>query len=298
MIKRTLLFGQPAHLSVHKRQLVAAYPDTGDKKTAPIEDIGVLLLEHPQITISHALIGHLLSNNVAIVTCDRSYLPQGMMLNLNGHTTQQEHFRVQIAATDAQKARFWQQTIAAKIRNQAALLRANGLEVDNMERWAAKVQAGDPDNFEARAAAYYWKKLFTDHLQAFKRGRFEGEPNNLLNYGYTVLRAVVARALVGSGLLPTLGYHHHNKYNAYCLADDVMEPYRPYVDQLVLELVRSQDEYDQLTPDIKRHLLQVPVLDTSIGGKASPLMLAVQETTSSLYKCYARESKVIKFPVL
>lgn len=298
MIKRTLYFANPAHLHTTKRQLVVSYPQVEEKKTVPIEDIGMLLLEHPQITLSHTLISLLLTNNVAIVTCDAYHLPQGMMLNLKGHHTQQEHFRTQLLATDAQKDRFWQQTIKAKILNQAALLKQNGLETENMERWAHKVQPGDPDNFEARAAAYYWKKLFEDHLMTFKRGRFEGAPNNLLNYGYAILRATIARSLVGSGLLPTLGYHHRNKYNAYCLADDVMEPYRPYVDQLVLELIRSLDDYETLTPSIKQQLLQIPVLDVHINGQISPLMIATQETTSSLYKCYARELKVIKLPTL
>jgi CRISPR-associated protein Cas1 len=219
-----------------------------------------------------------------------------MMLNLNGHSEQQEHFRVQLEVTDTQKARIWQQTVQAKIRNQAALLQANSLDTENMAYWANKTKPGDPDNYEARAAANYWKKVFEDHLQSFKRGRFEGAPNNLLNYGYAVLRAIVARSLVGSGLHPTFGYHHRNKYDPYCLADDVMEPYRPFVDQLVLELVRTLDDYDTLTPAIKQQLLQVPVLDVTIGGQTSPLMLAVQQTTSSLYKCYAREVKEVKFP--
>lgn len=296
MIKRTLLFSNPVHLSTRKNQVVIKYPDEEKQPTVPIEDVGVLLMEHPQITISHTLISKLLANNAAIVTCDAQHLPQGMMLNLNGHHTQQEQFRNQMGVSEEMKARLWQQTVQAKIRNQAALLRQNGLDTQNMERWAGKVQPGDPDNYEARAAANHWKKLFEEHIRSFKRGRFEGAPNNLLNYGYAVLRAVIARSLVGSGLLPTLGYHHRNKYNAYCLADDVMEPYRPYVDELVLELVRSLDDYDELTRQIKGELLQVPVLDAFIGGQSSPLMLAAQQTTSSLAKCYAGDRKTIKFP--
>lgn len=298
MIKRTLHFSRPAHLSTHKEQLLITLADTREQHTVSIEDIGFLVLEHPQITLSHTLICKLLGNNVALVTCDAHHLPQGMMLNLNGHTEQQEHFRTQLTATEAQKARLWQQTVQAKIRNQAALLMANGLDTENMARWADKVKPGDPDNFEARAAANYWKKVFIDHLQGFKRGRFEGAPNNLLNYGYAVLRAVTARALVAAGLLPTLGYHHRNKYNAYCLADDVMEPYRPLVDQVVLELVRSHDDYETLTPALKQELLKIPAQDVRIGGQSSPLMLAMQQTASSLYKCYARTAKAIKFPIL
>lgn len=296
MIKRTLLFSNPVRLNVAKKQLVISYPESNEKITVPVEDIGILMLEHPQISITHSLISQLLGNNVAVITCDAHHMPQGMMLNLDGHTTQQEHFRVQIEASDSLKAKLWKQTVKTKIRNQAALLKQNGIPTDNMERWASKVQNGDPDNFEARAAAYHWKKLFEDHLQSFKRGRFEGAPNNLLNYGYAVLRAVIARSLMGSGLLPTLGYHHRNKYNAYCLADDVMEPYRPLVDELVLELIRTLDDYDELTTEIKGKLLQVPVLDAFIGGQNSPLLLAAQQTTSSLYKCYAKQEKEIKFP--
>jgi len=298
MIKRTLHFGNPVHLSTTRHQLIIRYPDDRMEVKVPIEDIGVIILEHYQITLSHTLLSRLLGNNVAFITCDSHHLPQGMLLNLNGHHTQQENFTQQIGASEALKNRLWKQTIRMKINNQASVLEQNGLEVANMRRWAIKVQNGDPDNFEARAAAFYWKTLFVDHLQSFKRGRFEGEPNNLLNYGYAILRAVVARALTGSGLLPTLGYHHHNRYNAYCLADDVMEPYRPYVDEVVLELVRSLDDYSELTPEIKKQLLKIPVVDVSINDQLSPLMLAVQQTTSSLQKCYALELKEVKFPNL
>ncbi|MEQ8629609.1 type II CRISPR-associated endonuclease Cas1 [Ekhidna sp.] len=298
MIKRTLHFSNPAHLSTKKNQMVVNFPDERMEVTVPIEDVGIIVLEHRQITISHTLITHLLGNNVALVTCDSHHLPQGMMLNLNGHSQQQEHFRHQVAATEAMKARMWQQTVKAKILNQAALLKANSLDTENMERWASKVKPGDPDNLEARAAANYWKKLFTDQLQDFKRGRYEGEPNNLLNYGYAILRAVIARALIGSGLLPTLGYHHRNKYNAYCLADDVMEPYRPFVDQLVVEMVRTEEDYGSLTPDLKKKLLQVPVLDVHIRNQTSPLMLAAQQTTKSVYQYYEKTGKTIQFPRL
>lgn len=297
MIKRTLYFGHEAHLSTHKLHLVARYPDHQEKRV-PIEDIGVVILDHHSLTLSHTLLSKLLGNNAAVITCDAHHLPHGLFLNLDGHHTQQAHFSTQIAATAAQKARFWQQTVKAKIRNQANLLSQNSLEVENMQRWEDKTQPNDPDNFEARAAAFYWQKLFIDHLTKFKRGRFEGAPNNLLNYGYAVLRAIVARSLIASGLLPTLGYFHRNQYNAYCLADDVMEPYRPFVDELVLELVRNEEDYSSLTTEIKQKLLQIPVLDVTINKQRSPLMLAVQQTTSSLYKCYAKESKQIKFPVL
>ena len=298
MIKRTLYFSSPAHLSTKKNQLIVRYPDQdNEEKNVPIEDIGVVLLEHPRITLSHTLISKLLGNNVALITSDAHHLPQGLMLNLAGNHLQQAHFSEQLKATRAVKDRLWKFTIRAKITNQAGLLEQNGLATNQMQHWAAKVQNGDPDNFEARAAAWYWQRLFVDHLQGFRRGRFNGEPNNLLNYGYAILRAVAARSLVASGLLPTLGYHHRNQYNAYCLADDVMEPYRPYVDEVVLELVRSTNDYSTLTPEIKQQLLQIPILDVQIGGKTSPLMLAMQQTTATLRKCLSGEQKQMKFPV-
>jgi len=296
MIKRTLLFGNPAHLSTRKEQLVVKYPEEEDKKTMPIEDIGVVLLEHPQITITHTLISKLLANQVAIITCDAQHLPQGLMLNLNTHHKQVAQMRHQLSATQALKERLWKQTIQAKIKNQGHLLKVNGLAADNMQRWAVKVQNGDPTNLEGRAAAYYWKSLFTDHLQNFKRGRFEGEPNNLLNYGYAILRGCIARSLMITGLLPTMGYHHSNQYNSYCLADDLMEPYRPFVDQLVLELVRTEENYQELTPRLKQALLKVPILDVQINGRTSPLMLAAQQSTASLLRCYSKEEKELKLP--
>ncbi|RED94092.1 type II CRISPR-associated endonuclease Cas1 [Marinoscillum furvescens] len=298
MIKRTLYFANPAHLSVHKRQLKVSYPDDQPSRQVPIEDIGLLLLEDHRITLSHHLLSSLLEVNAAIITCDSFHLPQGLLLRTSGSHTYQEQLRHQLGATEAFNNRLWQQTISAKIENQAALLRQNGLEVANMERWASIVKPGDPENLEGRAAAHYWKLLFEDHLQAFKRGRFEGAPNNLLNYGYAILRATVARALAGSGLLLAIGFHHSNKYNAYCLADDVMEPYRPYVDEMVLELVRSLEDYDTLTPPIKKELLKIPTLDVSINSQKSPLMLAVQQTSSSLAKVYSGELKQLKLPKL
>ena len=164
-----------------------------------------------------------------------------------------------------------------------------------MEAWTKQVKSGDADNLEARAAAYYWKNLF-GHISHFHRDREGVPPNNLLNYGYAILRAVVARALVGSGLLPTLGIHHHNRYNAYCLADDIMEPYRPYVDSLVAEIVASGIDISTLTTEIKSKLLSIPVIDVVINGRRSPLMIGVATTTASLYKCYSGELRKIAYP--
>ena len=222
-------------------------------------------------------------------------MPVGLMLPLYGNTTQNERFRHQLDASLPLMKQLWQQTVKQKIENQAAILKkCAGGEVRCMTKWASDVKSGDSDNLEARAAAYYWKNLFA--IEGFTRDREGIPPNNLLNYGYAILRAVVARGLVASGLLPTLGIHHHNRYNAYCLADDIMEPYRPYVDELVYNLVNGRRDYAELTKELKTELLSIPVLDVTIAGKRSPLMVAVGQTTASLYKCFGGESRKIVYP--
>lgn len=164
-----------------------------------------------------------------------------------------------------------------------------------MRVWANDVRSGDPENLEARAAVYYWRNIFADYPD-FVRDREGIPPNNLLNYGYAILRAVIARSLVGSGLLPTLGIHHHNRYNAYCLADDIMEPYRPYVDQLVIDIINHNDDVSVITKELKMQLLGIPMLDVVVNSKRSPLMIATQQTTASLAKCFAGEARHISFP--
>lgn len=308
MIKRTLYFGNPAYLSVRLEQLEIRLPQVENNATlsegfkesvvkrVPIEDIGVVILDHKQISITQGALGALLDNNVAVITCDNSRMPSGLMLPLSANTTQSERFRHQIEASQPLKKQLWQQTIQAKIWNQAAVLHSQrGLDCGNMDAWAKQVKSGDSDNLEGRAAAYYWQNLF-GNIKGFRRDREGMPPNNLLNYGYAILRAVVARSLVGSGLLPTLGIHHHNRYNAYCLADDIMEPYRPYVDKLVAEIVDSGVDISELNKELKSKLLSIPVLDVVIGGRRSPLMIGVGMTTASLYKCYSGELRKIAYP--
>lgn len=310
MIKRTLYFGSPAYLSVRLAQLEIRLPEVESNDTlseqfkasavkrVPIEDIGVVLLDNKRITITQGAIGALLDNNVAVIACDEHRMPSGLMLPLAGNTTQSERFRDQIDASLPLCKQLWQQTIQAKILNQATVLRqCRNMECDNMEIWAKQVKSGDSDNIEGRAAAFYWQHLF-GNISGFRRDREGIPPNNLLNYGYAVLRAVVARSLVGSGLLPTLGIHHHNRYNAYCLADDIMEPYRPYVDKVVVEIIESGADISEITSDIKTRLLSIPVLDIVINGNRSPLMIAVGTTTASLYKCYSGELRKIAYPMM
>lgn len=310
MIKRTLYFGNPAYLSVKHAQLEIRLPEVEKNTTlpdsfkasavkqVPIEDVGVVVLDNKQITITQGALSELLNNNVAVISCDEHRMPAGLILPLAGNTTQSERFRHQIEASQPLKKQLWQQTIQAKIANQSTvLLQQRGLECGNMQAWTKQVKSGDSDNLEGRAAAFYWQNLF-GHIPEFHRDREGVAPNNLLNYGYAILRAVVARSLVGSGLLPTLGIHHHNRYNAYCLADDIMEPYRPFVDKLVAEIVDSGIDISKLTTEIKSKLLSIPVLDVIINERRSPLMIAVATTTASLYKCYSGEIRKIAYPTM
>lgn len=308
MIKKTLYFGNPAYLSLRNAQLVIKLPEVEKaaslpdvlkvqaEVTKPIEDLGVVVLDNKQITITSGVLEALLENNCAVIICDSKSMPIGLMLPLYENTTQNERFRQQLDASLPLKKQLWQQTVQMKINNQASVLKdCVGEEVRCMRVWASDVRSGDPDNLEARAAAYYWKSLFAD-IEGFTREREGIYPNNLLNYGYAILRAVVARGLVTSGLLPTLGIHHHNRYNAYCLADDIMEPYRPYVDELVFKLVQINGKVLDLTKEIKAKLLEIPTLEVKIGGKRSPLMVAVGQTTASLYKCFSGEVRRISYP--
>lgn len=312
MIKKTLYFGNPAYLSLRMEQMVIKLPEvekatdissvTKEQSvvTRPIEDIGIVVLDNKQITITQGLLEALLKNNCAVITCDSHRMPVGLMLPLCGNTVQSERFQDQISASLPLRKQLWQQTVKAKINNQARVLTiCSQVESRCMKKWSDDVKSGDSDNQEARAAAYYWKKIFTNikGLEDFTRNRDGIEPNNLLNYGYAILRAIVARALVSSGMLPTFGIHHHNRYNAYCLADDIMEPYRPYVDELVYKIVEKYGADNlQLTKEIKTVLLSIPTIDVVISGKRSPLMVGVTQTTASLYKCFSGEQRVIAYP--
>jgi CRISP-associated protein Cas1 len=296
MIKRTLYFGNPAYLKTTTEQLVVERPGE-ESKSVPIEDIGIVILDHQQITITQALLAKLLANNVALITCNETHHPVGLLLTLDGHTLQSQKYQAQVDASLPLKKQLWQQTVEQKITNQAAVLKGQRQETNYMDTLARTVKSGDPDNNEAKAAAWYWKRLFPDFLN-FTREREGLPPNNLLNYGYAILRAIVARNLVGSGLMPTLGIHHRNQYNAYCLADDIMEPYRPYVDTIVYQIVRGNGKYLDMTPNMKTALLNIPAMDVTIDGQTSPLMNAVARTTASLCKCFEGEARKILYPIL
>ncbi len=311
MIKKTLYFGNPTYLSLRQQQLVIQLPEVeandtlpewmkkDAERTIPVEDIGVVVLDNRRITITSGAMAALVDNNCAVITCNERSMPQGLLMPLSSNSIQHERFQEQLDASVPLRKQLWAQTVKQKVLNQEYVLRTytSGVETNCMRKWVGDIRSGDPDNVEARAAAFYWARLFPEHPE-FVRGREGDPPNNLLNYGYAILRAVIARALVGSGLLPTLGIHHHNRYNAYCLADDIMEPFRPYVDELVINIMASFDDYSELTRDIKAQLLQIPALDVVVDGKRSPLMVAAGLTTASLSRCFRGECRQISYPVM
>lgn len=294
MIKRTLYFGNPTRLSVQQQQLLVKTEER--ETTIPIEDIGVLVIDHYQTTLTHAVLHKLLENNASVITCNDKHHPTGLLLNLDGHTQQSEKFKAQLEASEPLKKQLWQQTIKSKIQNQAAVLDVWEIESKPIKKLIPNILSGDSSNQEAQAARYYWKVLYNEEEPYFFRERFGDYPNNFLNYGYAILRATVARGLVSSGLLPTLGIFHRNKYNAYCLADDIMEPYRPFVDHLVKMIMTDFPEEKELTKEIKRRLLEIPAMDIKIDGQKSPLMVGLQRTTASLSACFEGKTKKVIYP--
>lgn len=295
MLKRTLHFSNPAHLSMRNRQLVIDLKEA-DKPviTIPIEDIGLVILEHPHITITMSALEELSAEKAAVITCNSKYMPSAMFLPFESNTEQTERFRNQITVSEPLKKQLWKQTVQSKIENQALVLDKLQLPAERLLYLIDKVKSGDTTNCEGQAAAYYWKTIFgTD----FFRDRSMSSPNAQLNYGYAILRSIVARALTSTGLHPSLGIFHRNKYNAFCLADDVMEPYRPFIDLYVIELLQN-DSSEELTKEQKISLLKIPQIDVQIQDITRPLFHAVSITTAGLYRCYSNDARKIPYPQL
>ena len=300
MIKRTICIENACFLKFSNGQMVVSYShikglEDRPDKSVPIEDLGMLILEHQQISLTHYLLDKLVSANVAVVTCNDTHHPTGLLMPLESNTLQSERFRAQIEASEPLKKQLWQQTVKAKISNQAAVLKKWDGKYRLLINLADSVKSGDADNNEAVAAVHYWQNLFPPAWN-FYRKRDGVPPNNLLNYGYSIIRAGMARAIVGAGLLPTLGIFHRNRYNAYCLADDLMEPYRPYVDMVVRAIIDKTSAVNNLTQELKVELLNIPTLDVQLAGDKSPLMVAMQRTAVSVAKCYAGEQRKMLLP--
>lgn len=292
MIKRTLLVENKTVITTKNLQLVLK--SEFRESTIPIEDIGFLVIDNPETYLSIPAMNLMIENNTSVIICGNNHLPNGMFLNLNSHHIQQEIFKNQIDASVPLKKQLWQQTIVEKITNQGCLLEQITGVKNSLPFLASKVLSGDSSNMEGVAANQYWKSFFEIK---FKRERFGDYPNNFLNYGYAILRAATARALSGSGLLNTLGIHHKSKYNAFALADDIMEPFRPVVDEKVYEIMQKFEE-QELNTAIKSELLQILTRTVYFKEEKSPLMIALQKTASSLQQCYTGNRKKIKYPKL
>ncbi len=294
MLKRTLYFSSPCYLSIKDKQLVVNR-DNEEPATIPVEDLGFVVIEHQQITVSTPLLDELAAANVAVIFCNSNHMPHSMLFPLDGNHLQGELFRQQVAASEPLKKNLWKQTVEAKITNQARLLDKLGIECKDIQNLVKEVKSDDSTGREGVAARLYWTRLFGNGFVRERTGPF---PNNFLNYGYIVLRAAVARALTGSGLMPTFGIHHHNRYNAYCLADDIMEPYRPFVDEQVYRLTENYPGIEELDKALKAELLQVLVRDVYFEKTTRPLMVGISQTTASLARCISGSQRKIEYPLL
>lgn len=294
MIKQTLIFTSPVYLSLKDSQLVITFKDNKDAVTRPIEDIGFIIIEHPEVSISIPVLNELADNNVSVIFCDRKKMPKTMLMTLDGNTTQQESYKYQIDASVPTKKNIWKQLVECKIKNQALLLNKVGKNGDVLKQYYMNVKSGDTDNREGAAAREYWSQIFDE---GFKREREGLPPNNLLNYGYTILRAAVARALVGSGLYPAFGVFHRNRYNAFPLADDVMEPYRTFVDEIVYHLYYD-GVVSELNSEAKGKLLRVLFSDVKMGKVTRPLENALSLTTASLLRMFKGETDKLSLPAI
>ena len=267
--------------------------DSGTCASVPVEDIGYVILENQEISITMPLLNALADNNAAVIVCSDRFMPNAMLMNLDANSTQGESFRAQLSAKEPLKKNIWKQIVEAKIRNQAALLHKLGKDGDVLKPYYKNVKNGDSDNREGVAAKLYWDELFDGQFMRFRTGP---SPNEMLNYGYTVLRAAVARSLTGSGLLPAIGIFHRNRYSAFPLADDVMEPYRPFVDEIVFHLYANGE--DSLNKYSKSEILKLLYKDTFFENTTRPLDIGLSMTTASLVRCYNGLQKKIIYPLL
>ena len=294
MLKRSLVFSSPANLSLKDRQIVISLKESPeDKITAPIEDIGVVIIDNPAVSITIPLLNYLVDNNVIVVICNSKGVPSSTLLSFGTNHYQGEILQSQIDITEPLKKGLWKQIVESKIKNQAALLNKLGKRGDKLKPYYNNVKSGDVDNREGIAARIYFQELFG---KGFVRERSQEGINALLNYGYTILRAATARAVVGSGLFPGIGLYHHNRSNSFPLVDDLIEPYRPFVDEAVYQLLSNN--CIELSKNVKAKLISVLYADVFFKRTSRPLELGLTFTTSSLTRCLRKEDKELLLPLL
>ncbi len=292
MIKQTLFFSSAVSLTLKYNQLVIHFDDSEDVVTRPIEDIGVLIIENQMVRMTVPLLNALTNNNVAVIFCDDKFMPSSMLMSLESNNVQHETQKFQIEASLPTKKRLWKEIIECKIRNQAALLDIIGYNGSLLKPYWSNVLSGDSDNREGSAARIYWKQMYG---QSFIRDRNGEEPNSLLNYGYTILRAATARALLGSGLFLGFGLFHRSRYNAFPLADDIMEPYRPFVDYVVHQIY-SKSANACIDKHTKQELLRILVCDVRMNNQIRPLEVALSMTSASLVRALKDKKESVLYP--
>jgi CRISPR-associated protein Cas1 len=287
------LAGEPARLSVRNSCLVierGAEPEV----TSPLGEVAVLLLAHPQLLLTQPVLARLASAGGMVIVCDDKHMPAAMLLPLEAHFTQGERFAQQTRISDPTRKRLWQSIVKAKVHAQARVLMELRGDDAGLDELAGNVRSGDPDNLEARASRRYWPALFRD--PTFRRRRFGGNQNTLLNYGYAVLRAIVARAVCASGLHPSLGLYHHNRYDAFRLADDLMEPYRPIVDRAVAFYCEAYGPAAELDKRAKATLIGALLQRFDVEGEKRTLFDIVQRSAASLAAVFAGQRRTLVLP--
>lgn len=294
MTRRIIEIGtEGCYLKLRDQQLVI---QKGEDEVGiiPIEDMSALILDHPQTVITVPVLNHLLENNVMVISSDERHQPAGMFLPLQSHVIQTERFTAQAGMSASQKKALWKQIVRAKVLMQGKVLQNLTRNDAGLSVLAKKVRSGDPDNIEAQAARRYWSRLFED--TDFKRDFDAEDQNRYLNYGYAVVRAVMARSICAAGLHPSLGLHHHNRYNAYCLADDLMEPYRPFVDLLVHEIAQKFGNLAEMSKEVRAELLQILTWEVEMESENLTFQRAAQKTARSLAKAVLGESRQLSLP--
>ncbi len=295
MIRKTIEFSTPGtRLSVAHRQLVIERPDL-PKATLPIEDLGVVIVDDTRATYTQSVFLSLLEAGATVLVTGRDHLPAGMMLPLDAHHVQTERHRAQVETSAPVRKRAWQTIVRAKIVQQAAVLSHFTESHGGLAPMARRVRSGDPDNLEAQAAQRYWPRLFG---KTFRRDRKAEGVNALLNYGYAVVRAAVARAVVAAGLIPSLGVHHRHRNNPFCLADDLLEPYRPYVDWRVRQMAGDDAE---AAPHLSERETRAELLSllnetVHVGGRREPLLLAFHTSAASLCRTLTGGDRTLALP--
>ncbi|MCD6556410.1 MAG: type II CRISPR-associated endonuclease Cas1 [Bacteroidales bacterium] len=293
MLKRTLFFVNPYHLFVKNKQLYVKDKMIDKEQMVPAEDIGYVIFDNKQLTYTHSVMQLFSENNTAVIFCNDKHMPASMMVNFESHHLHGQHSDYQIKASEPLKKNLWQQTIKSKIRNQASVLDYFNKKGEPLREISKHVTSGDSTNRESLAARIYWNSLFNN----FIRHRDGKQPNSMLNFCYSILRSATAKAITGSGLIPVIGIHHKNKYNAYRLADDLMEPYRPFADRIVKETFAKFPDYKDLTKEIKFDLTDILTTDVQFKKVTRPLSVGLSMTTASLVKCYKGEKKKISYPI-